>query len=163
VAITPDNVWAAGWYVQSPTDDRPQFTLVEHWGGTQWDIVQSPNAGTPGKTSSHLRGIFAAPANNLWVVGQSIDIASDQGYTLAMRWTGAKWVIVPTPNTDKMASMPTCLTEASLFRRAPFGSSVVTSSPIRSCWKVQQATDCNQKQVRRMMRFYLTSAALSVA
>jgi Rhodopirellula transposase DDE domain len=71
-----------------------QLTLVEHLAGTQWEIVQSPNAGTPGKTSSQLRGILAASANNLWAVGESIDIANDQGYTLAMRWNGVKWVIV---------------------------------------------------------------------
>ncbi|MGD0990311.1 MAG: hypothetical protein ABR874_21065 [Candidatus Sulfotelmatobacter sp.] len=98
VALAPNNVWAAGWYIQSPTDDRPVFTLVEHWTGSSWQIVHSPNVGQSGKTSNELRGIFAATANNVWAVGETIDIASDQGYTLAMRWNGEKWTAVSTPN-----------------------------------------------------------------
>ena len=101
VALAPNNAWAAGWYIQSATDDRPQFTLVEHWDGSVWNIVPSPNVGTAGQDSSQLRGIFAASPNNVWAVGQSINIATDEGYTLAMLWNGEKWSIVPTPSIAK--------------------------------------------------------------
>jgi len=98
VALSPENVWAAGWYVQSPTEDRPELTLVEHWNGSSWEIVSSPNVGQAGKFSSRLNGIFASSANSLWAVGQSINISSDEGYTLAMHWNGTKWAIVSTPD-----------------------------------------------------------------
>jgi hypothetical protein len=99
VALAPDNVWAAGWYVQSPTDDRPLLTLVEHWNGSTWEIVPSPNVGEGGKDSSRLRGIFGASANDIWAVGESTVIASDASSTLVLHWNGTGWKIVPSPST----------------------------------------------------------------
>jgi hypothetical protein len=98
VALAPDNVWAAGWYIQSPTNDRPLLTLVEHWNGSEWEIVSSPNVGEGGKDSSRLRGIFAASATDIWAVGASTVIASDASSTLVLRWNGTEWKIVPSPS-----------------------------------------------------------------
>jgi len=98
VALAPDNVWAAGWYIQSSTDDRPVFTMVQHWTGSSWQIVPTPNSGESGTTSNELRGIFAASANSIFAVGDTINIATGQGYTLAMRSSGKTWEIVATPN-----------------------------------------------------------------
>src|SRR5947208_2708107 len=40
-AISSNDVWAVGYYTLT---DRYQ-TLIEHWDGTQWSIVPSPNPG----------------------------------------------------------------------------------------------------------------------
>jgi len=39
-ALSPTNAWAVGDYNISP---GPLQTLIEHWDGTQWSIVPSPN------------------------------------------------------------------------------------------------------------------------
>jgi hypothetical protein len=98
VALAPDNVWAAGWYSQNPNDTRPQLTLIEHWNGTEWQIVPSPNFGQPGKYSSRFRGIFAGPSGKLLAVGENTSIATDDSTTLAEYWNGTEWKIIPTPN-----------------------------------------------------------------
>jgi hypothetical protein len=75
------------------------LTLVEHWNGSTWEIVPSPNVGEGGKDSSRLRGIFGASANDTWAVGESTVIASDASSTLVLHWNGTGWKIVPSPST----------------------------------------------------------------
>jgi hypothetical protein len=41
-------------------------TLTEHWNGSQWSIVSSPNSG---KYSNELYGVVAVSANNIWAAG----------------------------------------------------------------------------------------------
>src|ERR1041385_6601480 len=42
VAIATNNAWAAGYYLDNTGVYR---TLVEHWDGTAWEIIATPNAG----------------------------------------------------------------------------------------------------------------------
>jgi len=100
VALGPNNVWAAGWYIQNPNDDRPNLTLIERWDGSSWQIVTSPNVGPSGQVSSLLRGITAVSANDIWAFGTSIDINSDAASTLLLHWNGSSWAIFPSPNVE---------------------------------------------------------------
>jgi hypothetical protein len=84
-AVAADDVWAVGRY------DRGTAlwgTLIEHWDGSAWSIVPSPN--TAG--SNLLWGVTAVAANDAWAVG----VADDR--TLALHWDGSAWTIIPTPN-----------------------------------------------------------------
>jgi hypothetical protein len=40
-----NDIWAAGWYGNVAVGPRPR-TLIEHWNGTKWAVVPSPNPGT---------------------------------------------------------------------------------------------------------------------
>ena len=40
-------------------------TLTEHWNGTAWSVVASPNAGT----INSLQSVAAVSANDVWAVG----------------------------------------------------------------------------------------------
>jgi hypothetical protein len=64
---------------------------VEHWDGTSWSIVASPNP-NPGGDSS-LVGIAAISANDIWAVG-GIGTAK----TLTEHWDGTSWSIIPSPS-----------------------------------------------------------------
>jgi hypothetical protein len=89
-ALAADDVWAAGYYVD---DNQVNETLVEHWDGTSWNIVSSPNRGIDG---SQLYGIAAASGTDIWAVGNS-----GQGngvLTLIEHWDGSAWSIVDSPN-----------------------------------------------------------------
>ncbi|MGC1371460.1 MAG: hypothetical protein WA824_04915 [Candidatus Sulfotelmatobacter sp.] len=97
-ALAPNNVWAAGWYTEQPDSDRPELTLIEHWDGTNWQIVPSPNVGMKGQVSNRLNGIVAVSAGDLWAFGQSSVIATSVGRNLALHWNGARWQIVSTPD-----------------------------------------------------------------
>ncbi len=91
VAISANNIWAVGHYSGS----MPSYsTLIEHWNGTKWSIVSSPNAGT---TFNFLNGVTAASANNIWTVGSYAN-SSGVDQTLIEHWNGSKWKVVSSPN-----------------------------------------------------------------
>ncbi len=64
-AIAASDVWAIGNYVNSSNPNK-NYTLIEHWDGTQWSIVPSPN---PGPNNDPLGAIAAVSPNDIWVVG----------------------------------------------------------------------------------------------
>src|SRR6266498_3788887 len=90
-AVADNDVWAVGWaFNQSLFAYR---TLTEHWNGTRWSVVRSPNA-TNGYNL--LNGVAVVAANDVWAVGQA---ANGSTYsTLVEHWNGVAWSIVPSPN-----------------------------------------------------------------
>jgi len=90
-AATDNDLWAVGWaFNQSLFAYR---TLTEHWNGTRWSLVRSPNA-TNGYNL--LNGVAVVAANDVWTVGQA---ANGSIYsTLVEHWNGVAWSIVPSPN-----------------------------------------------------------------
>ena len=75
VALSADNVWAVG-YRSDPAHVAWIRTLVEHWDGSSWTTVASPNLS--GGQEDHLNGICAVPNHPglLWAVG---DVRSNSG------------------------------------------------------------------------------------
>jgi len=97
-AISANNVWAVGW---SQDPNGPQYvkrTLIQHFNGSTWDIVNSPNP--PGDTFTQLFSVSAASANDVWAVG-STQNGTLPSRTLIQLWDGAQWSIVSSPNPDK--------------------------------------------------------------
>lgn len=92
-AISAQNVWAVG----SEGNGNGGLTLVEHWTGTQWKVVASPNV--HGSLSDSLSGVAAVAANNIWAVGNYFD-ASNSQQTLIEHWNGTSWSIVPGPGAS---------------------------------------------------------------
>jgi hypothetical protein len=85
-AISADNIWAVGSYgLQGPID-----TLVEHWDGSSWSIVPSPNP----LQVNELNGISALGPNDIWAVG-----------TVTIHWDGNSWTGVPTPEAENLHSV----------------------------------------------------------
>jgi hypothetical protein len=94
-ALSPSNVWVAGT-VEDSDNDSP-IAAVEHWDGTSWSIVPSPNP-NPGKDkNSHLLGVAAISASDIWAVG---DIGAPFGHiaTLTEHWDGTSWSVITSPN-----------------------------------------------------------------
>jgi hypothetical protein len=93
-AVSATNIWASGLTRSSMTQS---LTLVEHWNGTKWSIVASPNGG---KFDNFLHGITAASATDIWAVGSYSPVGGElpSGKTLVEHWNGTKWSIVPSPN-----------------------------------------------------------------
>jgi len=97
-AVSSKDIWAVG-YIYAVSGPSYTFkTLTEHWNGSQWSIVQSPN----GKTiETTLMGVTAVASGNVWAVGIS---GASPANTLAENWNGSQWSIVPSPNPSSIQS-----------------------------------------------------------
>ena len=67
-------------------------TLTEHWNGTTWLVVASPNVGT----SNILTAIEAIAASDAWTVGTYY--ANGTQHSLFEHWNGTDWSVVASPD-----------------------------------------------------------------
>src|SRR5438876_9615088 len=65
-AVADSDVWAVGWAFNAQL--AAYRTVTEHWNGTRWSLVRSPNA-TNGYNL--LNGVGVVAANDVWAVGQA--------------------------------------------------------------------------------------------
>jgi hypothetical protein len=89
-AVSPTNVWAVG---QQQLRNGVFRTLVEHWNGSSWSVVRSPN---PGSSGNSLFGVAQDGPDNVWAVGQRSGQHSDS--PLVERWNGKHWMAVTVPD-----------------------------------------------------------------
>src|SRR5439155_831432 len=85
---------AAGYYFD-PISNLYQ-TLTEHWDGTAWTIVTSPNTSTT--QSNVLYNVTCVSASECWAVGHYYTGTAWQ--TLTERWDGSAWTIFSSPSTN---------------------------------------------------------------
>jgi hypothetical protein len=90
VALSSRDAWAFGWYEKRSASFR---TLIEHWNGSTWSVVRSPNSGTG---ENALSAAAARSPKDIWVVGYHNDPGRRR--TLTEHWDGHSWSIVPSPS-----------------------------------------------------------------
>src|SRR5579859_2645264 len=88
-AVAANDVWAVDFSYNGTLAQ----TLIEHWDGSSWTIVPSPNVGTG---SNFLPGVAAVSSTDVWAVGSSSTGSAYQ--TLTEHWNGSSWSVVPSPN-----------------------------------------------------------------
>jgi hypothetical protein len=91
-AVSPTSAWAVGF--QNNSSWVANRTLIEHWNGTTWSTVPSPN---PSTGYDDLWGVYAASPSDVWAVGRASSASGGQT-TLAEHWNGTSWKVVPSPN-----------------------------------------------------------------
>ena len=87
--------WAVGFAETAP--NNLPLTLAEHWNGSAWSIVTTPNPGVP----RYLTGVSCTTASDCWAVGYSP--------TLLEHWDGTAWSIF-TPSDGLVAGILTGVT-----------------------------------------------------
>jgi hypothetical protein len=105
VALAPNDVWAVGYSTASQKPpphkyDVPAETLIEHYDGTRWSVVPSPNVGPNSQYQSNkLWGVTAVSPTDIWAFGEYF-AASGSGaqFTLLLHWDGTSWSLVPSPD-----------------------------------------------------------------
>ncbi len=90
-ALSPTNVWAVGTGPGVPTGgfSAHPTAVIEHWDGTSWSVVPSPNPNPQGNNS--LGAVAAVSAKDIWAVGQQL-----LG-PFAEHWNGNRWKIAAVP------------------------------------------------------------------
>lgn len=96
-ARSETDAWAVGY------DEENRRSLILHWDGVDWQRVPAPSPGD----ETILRSVVALGANNVWAVGRSEHARPGEGRlrkTLALRWNGASWKTVTTPNVGALSN-----------------------------------------------------------
>jgi hypothetical protein len=96
--LSPTNAWAVGESSSSGSQNQNVRTLIEHWNGTAWSIVPSPNPAQGQNDSDALDGISGVAANDLWAVGSEHDDAANENVLLFEHFDGTSWTVVKTPS-----------------------------------------------------------------
>lgn len=100
-AISSDDVWAVGYDESSNSLD--QITLADHWNGSSWQTIPTPNPSPFGLQS--FTGVAAASPTDVYAVGESWDNGG-QTSALVERWDGSAWSVVPVPaSLDGISSL----------------------------------------------------------
>jgi hypothetical protein len=92
VAISPSDAWASG-SEGNVNGQNFHVPYVEHWNGTAWSLVKTPNRGGEG---SLLNGLTALGSGDIWAVGQTQQL---NGAIVPMtdQFNGSGWSVVPSP------------------------------------------------------------------
>jgi hypothetical protein len=90
-AVDARDVWAAG--LEQNADGTFQ-TLIEHFDGTAWQKVDTPN---PGAYGDQLYAVSADGPDDVYAVGQRNDRGSDT--PLVLHFDGRRWKVAHVPAT----------------------------------------------------------------
>jgi hypothetical protein len=66
--------------------------LVEHWNGTTWSLVTLPD---PSFTPAAGKAISAVSANDVWIIGFTVNSATGVATSETLHFNGTSWTAVP--------------------------------------------------------------------
>ena len=92
----PNDVWAVGYSRDLPYGNRARHSLVEHYDGSAWSRVPSPDV----DTQTVLYGVTALSSTNAWAVGY----ASNKG-AVVMRFDGHSWSATTLPQLSSLTAI----------------------------------------------------------
>ncbi|MDQ1476482.1 MAG: hypothetical protein QOE62_1711 [Actinomycetota bacterium] len=89
--VTATSCFAVGSYA---TTSIPAHTLVEHWNGTAWSVMATPNpAGSAGQDAIALVDVSCASATNCVAIGTYTPTGPRP---FSERWNGTSWSLIAT-------------------------------------------------------------------
>ncbi|HEY1915921.1 MAG TPA: hypothetical protein VGH27_10145 [Streptosporangiaceae bacterium] len=94
-AISVTDLWAVGNYENA---SGIYSTLAEHWNGTTWKVVATPNQ--TGWPNNYLYSVSGDSASDIWAVGTSLSSNNLDNSTLVEHYNGKTWTEVTSPNPD---------------------------------------------------------------
>jgi IPT/TIG domain-containing protein len=144
ISVDPANaadVWAVGLFVNGSSVAQ---TLAEHWTGSAWSIVPTPNTGAGDNV---LESVVTIAPNDAWAVGYSRPDNSSARQSLTEHWNGTAWSIVANPQVASASN--------SLFAVAAIGSN--------DLWAVGVSVLSSTQWVSLVMHFDGTSWTLFTA
>lgn len=103
ITVDADGIlWAVGYWHEDNFPTYPANTLILRYDGSSWEVVSSTNGNY---FNSHLYGVAASPAGDLWTVGRSFNDYNTPWETLTLQseCEGA----TPTPTVATSTPMPT--------------------------------------------------------
>jgi hypothetical protein len=96
-AVSADDVWAVGHFLNANHDPVRQETLAEHWNGTRWSVVPTPNVNE--QDDNELVSVTAIPGT-----GQAMAVGYhqwDYAKPLVETWDGKRWSVQAAPKAGR--------------------------------------------------------------
>jgi len=91
-ASGPNDVWAAGWTSGNGPGNQATPPVVEHYDGTQWEIVELPDAPAPYAVPL---AVTAVSSRDVWIAGWTAASNRSDHYAgyraLVAHWDGSGW------------------------------------------------------------------------
>ena len=101
--VSANDIWAVGIYDTNRKNGAAiAQTLIEHWDGSSWQIVPSPNVKN---ISNTLSSIAVVSASDIWAVGNLYNPTKGKGHPMSLHWNGSQWQRVITPNPSAGGSL----------------------------------------------------------
>src|SRR5439155_364795 len=100
-ATSSGYVWAVGFACPGSCAGSNAQSLIEHWDGSAWGIVSSPNV----NVNTYLYGVSALSASDAWVAGYANSCYGCAPSTLSLHWNGTTWSVIPSPNGGSSSNM----------------------------------------------------------
>jgi PKD repeat protein len=116
--ISTSNCWAVGeaYYTVLADGSTHGLTLVEHWDGTAWTLVTSPNTDSSATDIDYLYGVSCDSATDCWAVGAYTNNPVGGTYqTLIEHYDGSSWTLATSPSnssTQTFLSAVDCLSSS---------------------------------------------------
>jgi len=83
-AVSATDIWAVGYSFATTTSTSSQ-TLIEHWNGSAWSVVASPNF-----SSDVLTSVAGASGTDAWAVGYATG-SNGLAVGIVVHWNGTAW------------------------------------------------------------------------
>jgi hypothetical protein len=128
-AYSPSNVWAVGYYLDGSVDR--QQSLIEHYNGSSWQVVPSPNMGTDPTFLSAISIVPGTDGTQAWSVGWCEDLSDGkvvEEHTVIEHLSGGVWTMVKSANEGAQTNQLDGVAAASGSSAYAVGSYTSTST-----------------------------------
>jgi hypothetical protein len=95
-----DDAWVVGLRFPGGIDSNPadsSRTLIEHWNGSVWSIVPSPNPAVGSGDSDTLNAIGGSGPDDLWAAGDALNQENGSIELVFEHWNGQEWSLAQSP------------------------------------------------------------------
>jgi hypothetical protein len=120
--ISARDIWVVGTRLMPHTVEKFR-TLAEHWDGSKWTIVPTPNAFKGRTRNSFLSAVSGSSSGNVWAVGwyQSGPNGVDHS-ALIEHWDGSRWLVQPSPDARGSTAHSQLFAVAALSRTSAWAT-----------------------------------------
>lgn len=110
--ISAHDIWVVG-----TTGVEKYHSLTEHWDGSKWTVVPTPDTIDGRPRNSNLFAVGGTSSSNVWAVGwyQSGPLGVDHS-TLTEHWDGTRWQVQPSPDGSRSKENSQLFAVAALSR-----------------------------------------------
>ena len=140
--VTTSDCWAVG---SVGVGSFNSTTLAEHWNGSSWSIVATPNLST--STLNVLSGVDCVSSVDCWATGLG-NGTSTTDQTLAEHWNGSSWTIVATPNPSSVSILGgvECVSSSDCWTVGHAGGQTLAEQWNGTAWLVVNTLDTGPSQ-----------------